>query len=146
MSAPLRIIQAGLGEWGQNWRATIFPQVPSASIAASVEPNAALRAQLTGPAFASVEEALAKTDCDAVLVTSAHASHVPLALTALAARKHVLVEKPFAASVREAKAAVDLAAKRGLVLTVSQNYRSFPAPEAVAALVSRGELGRLKSI
>jgi predicted dehydrogenase len=122
--------------------------VASVSVVASVEPNATIRGKLKHPTpiFGDLDEALAKVACDAVLITSAHASHVPLALKALSVGKHVLIEKPFAASVGEAKQVVDLAAARGLVVMVSQNYRRFPAPEAVAGLVARGDLGRLKSV
>jgi predicted dehydrogenase len=53
----------------------------------------------------------------------------------------VLLEKPFAPSVAEAQQVVDLAAARQRVLMISQNYRFFPAVQAVRELVRSGSLG-----
>ena len=66
--------------------------------------------------------------------------------TALEGGKHVLVEKPFAPSVAEAREAVDLAESLGLTLMVSQNYRFFPAVRAVQQLMSEDRLGPLLHI
>ena len=64
-------------------------------------------------------------------------------LTALKAGRHVVVEKPFTATLAEAKALVALAAARGLTLAVSQNYRYYPAAQMVADLAHRGYFGRI---
>jgi predicted dehydrogenase len=81
-----------------------------------------------------------------VLVTAPLPAHVPVAVAALEAGKHVLVEKPFAPSLAEARRAVEVAAARGRVLMVSQNYRFFPAPRAVAALVRGADLGPVGAV
>jgi predicted dehydrogenase len=81
-----------------------------------------------------------------VLITAGAAVHAPLALTALAAGKHVLVEKPFAPTLLEAQAVVEAAAAQGRVLMVSQNYRHFPAPWAVRDLIAEGALGEVGSV
>src|SRR5262249_18268894 len=90
------------------------------------------------PTLAAAVNAVA---ADAVLITTQVGAHVPVAVEALEAGKHVLVEKPFAPSVAEARQAVEVAEARELVLMVSQNYRFFPAPRAVADLIASGELG-----
>jgi predicted dehydrogenase len=96
--------------------------------------------------FTSLERALAVADPDAVLVATTLQGHAPVARAALEAGKHVLVEKPFAPSLAEARALVDLADERGRVLMVSQNYRFFPAVRAVVELVRSGELGALHAV
>ena len=81
-----------------------------------------------------------------MLVTVPLKFHIPVALEALELGKHALVEKPFAPTVDEARQAVDLAEKQGLTLAVSQNYRFFPAPQAVRKLVASGELGAVGTV
>ena len=63
--------------------------------------------------YGSVAEGLAATPSDAVLVTTLLPGHVPVARAALEAGKHVLVEKPFAPTVTEARELVALAGSGG---------------------------------
>lgn len=142
-----------MGGWGRDWAATVLPEVKEVELAGCVDPDATARkltrAMVGPPArrlFARLEEGLAAVEPDAVLVTTVLPGHVPVARTALEAGKHVLVEKPFAPSVAEGRALVELAAERGLTLMVSQNYRFFPAVLAVADLVRGGELGPLHEV
>ena len=83
------------------------------------------------------------TGADAVLITTGANTHAPVALAALAAGLPVLVEKPFAPTVLEAREVVRAARERGLPLMVSQNYRFHPAPRLAAALVRAGEPGEV---
>lgn len=149
----LRIIQAGLGGWGQDWNRNILRKAHDVEAVAFVDGDASTlehaRRQLKLPAdrcFASLETALQAVETDAVLVTASLAGHVPLALTALEAGKHLLLEKPFAPSYDEARRIVDVAAAHNRVLQISQNYRFFPAARAVAQLVRSGELGAVGSV
>jgi predicted dehydrogenase len=145
---PIRLIQVGLGGWGRDWARLLTRNADLAQTVAHVDMQPAMLQQLqadNGTAaelcFPSLEAALATCEADAVLVTTALGGHIPVALAALEAGKHVLVEKPFAPSLADARRAVDLAAERGLVLMVSQNYRFFPAAQTAAALVRSGALG-----
>jgi predicted dehydrogenase len=149
----LRILQVGLGGWGRDWASRVLTGVPGVELAGCVDPDPTARklaaAMVELPArrlFARLEEGLARVDPDAVLVTTVLPGHVPVAKAALEAGKHVLVEKPFAPSVAEGRALVELAAERGLTLMVSQNYRFFPAVLAVADLVRDRELGQLHQV
>ncbi|HEY0733517.1 MAG TPA: Gfo/Idh/MocA family oxidoreductase [Herpetosiphonaceae bacterium] len=145
----LRIIQVGMAAWGTTW-ASIVQRSPETTLVACVEPNhTALTAVSTDPSialFASLEEALHTVEADAVLITAADAAHVPLALTALSAGKHVLLEKPFASTLAEAEHVVTAAESAQRTLMISQNYRFFPAPRTVAALVRGNVLGQIGSI
>jgi predicted dehydrogenase len=150
---PLRIIQAGLGGWGRNWYQHILRPSQDVTVAAWVDADAAgleaARQALGLPAdrcFTALTDALDAVPADAVLITAALPGHVPLALAALAAGKHVLVEKPFAPTLAEARQVVAAAASAGRVLMVSQNYRFFPAPRTAAALVRGGDLGELGAV
>jgi predicted dehydrogenase len=149
----LRVIHAGLGGWGSNWEVYPIPRVKDVERVAIVEPfDEPLRAvqkQMKLPdsmCFHDLTEALETVEADAVILTVPMAVHVPAALTALRAGKHVLVEKPFAGTVAEAKEAVDLAEELGLTLQVSQNYRFFPAPRTAARLIREQALGPVSTV
>lgn len=149
----IRIIHVGLGGWGGDWARNAIPPVPGVEVAAIADPSAPtlrrVREELglgEDQAFASLTEAVAAVEADAVVITSPAVTHVPLALEALEAGKHVLVEKPFANTAAEAVTAVRRAEELGLVLQVSQNYRTYPAPRAAQKLLAEGVLGELASI
>jgi predicted dehydrogenase len=150
---PLRIVQVGMGDFGRSWAAQVIPQVEDAELVACVDLDPVslenARADGANPSrgfFLSLDEALDSTESDAVLVTATIAAHFPLIMAALAAGKHVLVEKPFVPALDQARLAVDTAAERGLALMVSQNYRFFPAVRAVQDLVAGGKLGEVSSV
>src|SRR5437660_531022 len=85
--------------------------------------------------FESLKEAIAATEPEAMLNTTALSAHVAVIRAGFEAGLHVLVEKPFAPSLAIARQLVDAAAARNLVLMVSQNYRFFPPPPPIAELV-----------
>ena len=152
-SAALRIIQVGLGGWGRDWAKTLqaIPDVVETVAWVEPWPDALATAQTdvgipAAKCFATLAEAVAATDAEAVLVTTALPAHLPVVLEALSLGKHVLCEKPFGPSVDEAREAVDAAAAAGLTLAVSQNYRFFRAPVEAARIVRSGELGALSRI
>ena len=145
----LRLIQVGLGWFGWSWGAEILPAVPEIEVAAYVDVDTLVLRRVQGeigaPAkrcFASLGEALATVEADAVLVTLPTIHHAAIATQALEAGKHVITEKPFTATLDEAAALIRLARSCDRVLMVSQNYRHFPAAVAAADLVAARELGR----
>jgi predicted dehydrogenase len=131
----------------------VVPDVGEVEVVAYVDrdPNAldALRDEAKVPAelcFESLNEAIAATQPQALLNTTALPAHAPVTKAALEAGLHVLVEKPFAPTLDLAEELVDTAAERGLVLMVSQNYRFFPAPRAIASMVHESALGKLYEV
>jgi scyllo-inositol 2-dehydrogenase (NADP+) len=81
------------------------------------------------------------TEVDLVVIASPNRTHAPLTLEALAKGLHVVVDKPFATSVREARPLVAEAKRRGLVLSVFQNRRWDGDFITVQRLVAEGALG-----
>lgn len=150
----MRIVQVGMGGWGQNWARTILrPAADEVDLVACVDMEQAslARAQETlgVPAercFPTLEAALTAVEADAVLITAHLPAHVPLALVALETGKHVLLEKPFAPTIEEAQQVVDAAATAKRVLMISQNYRFFPAVRAATELVREGSLGPVGAV
>lgn len=147
---PLRLIQIGLGGWGRNWVEEVTRDTPGVEPVAWVDSDAAMReravAELDLPkkrVFAGFEQALERIDADAALVVVPLAAHAAVTREALTAGLHVLVEKPFTDSLRQARELAELAERRQRVLMVNQNYRWFPAPALARRLLHEGAIGDL---
>lgn len=96
----------------------------------------------TVKAFSSHTELLA-TDVQAVVIATPIHTHHRLAMEALAAGKHILVEKPLAASVAEAVELIKLGRARDRVVMVGHTFLYNPAVQELRRLVGDGELGRV---
>jgi predicted dehydrogenase len=147
------VLLVGLGPHGRGWAKQVIPEITEVEVVGYVDSDPyaldALREATNVPAdrcFESLMEAIAATQPQALLNTTALPGHVPVTEAALDAGLHVLLEKPFAPSMAAAHRLVEMAAARNLVLMVSQNYRFFPAPRALAALVRESGLGRLHEV
>lgn len=92
------------------------------------------------------EELLAAPDVDAVYVPVPTGLHAEWCAKALAAGKHVLVEKPMTASAAEAHALADLALERGLVLMENRMFARHPQHTVVRELIDAGEIGEPKMV
>lgn len=143
-----KVIQVGLGHWGFNWTASVLPTVKQAEVVGYVDTSEAalsrVQTELGIPAsgcFSSLQAALDTVDCDVVLGTLRTDAHYPVAKLALEAELNVIVEKPFASTIAEAKELIDIARIQRKILAVSQNYRFFPAPVLATELLARNELG-----
>ena len=91
--------------------------------------------------YHSLDEVLADDSIDAVYVATNNLSHVPLAVRALKAGKHVIVEKPMATSVADARNLAKLAKSKGLSLTVDHMMVNNAWNVAGKAAMARGALG-----
>ncbi|MCA1578477.1 MAG: Gfo/Idh/MocA family oxidoreductase [Acidobacteria bacterium] len=80
---------------------------------------------------------------DAVVIATPVSSHFDLALAALKAGKHVLVEKPLAANSDQARQLIDEAAARKLVLLVDHTFVYTDAVRKIRELISSGQLGEI---
>ena len=92
--------------------------------------------------FLNMEEAFKEVDADAVFVITPPELHAEQCLQAIRRGKHVLVEKPFTLSLREAKQIVDEAQKRNLSIVVSQNVRCTPLYRKLAYLIKEEVYGK----
>ncbi len=84
---------------------------------------------------------LLKDDIDAVIIATPVATHARLAKKAFLAGKHVLLEKPIAASLQEAQELVDLSRKAGKVLMVDHVFVYTPAVKKIKDICRAGQLG-----
>ena len=89
---------------------------------------------------------LARDDVDAVTICTPNALHAEQALAAIKAGKHVLVEKPFTVTVREADAVIDAAREHGAVVMTAQSVRFAPAVVAMRDALRSGVIGAPTSV
>ena len=82
-------------------------------------------------------------EIDAVVIATPVSSHFELALAALQAGKHVLVEKPLASTSDQARKLVDEAAARKLVLMVDHTFVYTDAVRKIREMIAAGELGQI---
>ena len=92
-------------------------------------------------AYADIGEALPHVD--AVVIATPPATHAPLGLKAIAAGKHVLIEKPLATTAGAARSLVEAADEAGVVLMPGHTFEHNAAVHKLRDLVQGGELGRL---
>lgn len=93
--------------------------------------------------FATDPEALfARADVDLVSITSSSGSHARLALAAIAAGKHLVIEKPMAMTAAEARSIIEAAAARRVTLSVISQRRFEPTHQAVKRALEQRALGR----
>ena len=142
-----RIALVGCGYWGPKViRAAA--SLPEVEIAALVDRELALANQVqrhfpAARTTTSLSEALADETIDAVIVATNPATHVELAVEALEAGKHVLVEKPLALSAADCRSLGEQAREAGLALMVGHTFRFSPAVQHVHELLRNRELGQV---
>ncbi|KAJ5318863.1 hypothetical protein MYU51_012697 [Penicillium brevicompactum] len=93
--------------------------------------------------FRSTEQLIADPGVDVVVVTTAPDSHLELARLALNAGKHVVVEKPFTPTYKEAQELVELAKMQNRLLTVYQSRRWDADFLTLSQVLKNKSLGRL---
>jgi UDP-N-acetyl-2-amino-2-deoxyglucuronate dehydrogenase len=104
-----------------------------------------LAAERGGTPFVSLPEALGSVDVDIVVVCTPTGRHGEVAIEALDAGKHVIVEKPAETTVPGVDEIIKAQQKAGTLVTVISQHRFDPATETTLAAIQRGELGRLTS-
>ena len=93
--------------------------------------------------YPSLDAVLADTTVDGVYIATNNASHAKLACAALKAGKHVIVEKPIATSIADAKAMNRLAKAKKLSLTVDHMMVNNAWTVAGKAALAKGRLGKV---
>jgi predicted dehydrogenase len=104
-----------------------------------------LAAERGGRPFTALTDALAAVDVDVVVVCTPTGRHGAVAIEALGAGKHVIVEKPAEITVARTDEIIEAQRKAGTLVTVISQHRFDPATEATLAAIAGGELGRLTS-
>ena len=91
--------------------------------------------------YTDYHELLADPTIDAVHVLTPNIAHCEITIAALEAGKHVLCEKPMAATEADAKKMLEARDRTGKMLTIGYQYRHFPVNQVAKAVVDDGWLG-----
>ena len=135
----------GCGEIAvQNFDAVVAAE--NAELAATFDVKAELAQDLAGRVEGAVacttqDELLARDDVDAVIISTPHFLHEPIAVAALEAGKHVLCEKPIACNVEQGQRMVDAAERTGRLLGCCFVRRYGADAEGLRSLIADGHLG-----
>jgi predicted dehydrogenase len=97
-------------------------------------------------AHGSYEELVADPSVDIVYVATPHSHHAENALLAISAGKHVLVEKAFTLTQREAQRVADAAAAAGVIVMEAMWSRFLPHMTRVREIVESGALGDVRTV
>jgi predicted dehydrogenase len=134
---------AGLGLWGSNLARNFNELAGLAWVCDTDEERLTVAAAryFSARATSSFEELLADETVEAVVVATPVPTHAELARRALAAGKHVFVEKPLALAADEAEELVALAEERALVLMPGHLLLYHPGVRKLKEIVDSGALG-----
>ncbi|MBP2320297.1 putative dehydrogenase [Kibdelosporangium banguiense] len=140
----------GAGYWGPNLVRNI-QATPQFHLRALCDLNVARAQEVLGrystvKATDSLAETLADPQIEAVAVATPAGTHLEVALAAIEAGKHVLVEKPLASSYEDGLKLVNAAEERGLVLMLDHTFCYTPVVQRLRKLVHDGELGDLQYV
>jgi UDP-N-acetyl-2-amino-2-deoxyglucuronate dehydrogenase len=104
-----------------------------------------LAAARGGKAFESLTAALADAKFDVVAVCTPTGSHGEVAIEALKAGKHLIIEKPAEVNLDKTDRIIEAQRRAGTLVTVISQHRFDPSTEVTVAAIRAGELGRLTS-
>lgn len=137
----------GYGYWGPNLVRN-FAEVPDARVIAISDvrrERLALASQRCRAAQTTTEyrELISNPQIDAIAIATPVSTHFDLAVEALRAGKHVLIEKPLASTSEQAIRLIDEAGRRNLVLMVDHTFVYTSAVRKIQELVASNALGNI---
>ncbi|MFC1628598.1 Gfo/Idh/MocA family protein [Gemmatimonadota bacterium] len=144
----IKIAQIGVGYWGPNILRNLLLLRDRIEVKAVVD-SAPDRLDFIHqkypdlPLHDDYHQVLQSDDIDAVIIVTPAATHYQLASEFLAAGKHVLVEKPLATSVEDARSLMEIAENAGAILMVGHVFEYNAAVLKVEELINSNDLGEI---
>ena len=96
--------------------------------------------------YRDFRDLVARTDIDAVVVTTPDHWHIPIALAAVRAGKDVYCEKPLSLTIREGRILADTVRRYGRILQTGTQHRSNSRRRFICELIRNGRIGKLHTI
>lgn len=146
----LNIAQIGVGYWGPNLLRNLVAskrcRVKTAVDASIDRQDYVRRLYPAVQVTHDVDNVFQDPETEGMVIATPVATHFELAIKALEADKHVLVEKPLARSVAEVEQIGELASKKNLVVMVGHTFLFNAAVRYIKKLIDSGELGDIRYI
>lgn len=141
----LNVALIGYGYAGQTFHAPLIASTPGLKLAAIVSSNAEkVRGHWPDvPVLSTPDMAINSPDIDLIVIATPNDTHADLAGRALAAGKHVVVDKPFTVELADAKRLAEQAKQCGRILSIFHNRRWDGDFLTLRRLINAGELGRI---
>lgn len=122
--------------------------VPGARVVAHCSPNPERRRRFAremgiAASFPDHQRLLAEADLDAVVVATPNHLHAPITLDAIAAGKHVIVEKPLCLTLEEADSIIAAARRQGVLVCYAEELCFVPKYRRAKELADQGAVGRV---
>ncbi|MEM9235408.1 MAG: Gfo/Idh/MocA family oxidoreductase [Verrucomicrobiota bacterium] len=147
---PVRVGIVGCGYWGPNL-ARNFASLGGVELAGVCDPSAErlehMRKRFPAvPRFESLAEMLEGAEVDVVAVATPVRTHHAIALEAMKAGKHVLIEKPMAASSEECEDLIAAAEQAGVILMAGHTFLYSEPVRKIVEIIRSGEIGEIRYI
>ena len=145
-SEGIRVGVVGVGYWGSKHVRVLRSTTGVASVVSIDQrfagtDNGSGQIDRMPTEYADIAQAL--PDVDALVIATPPSTHAALGLQAIAAGKHVLIEKPMATTAAEALTLVEAADAGGVVLMAGHTFEHNAAVHKLRDVVRRRELGQL---
>jgi len=148
MSKQLGVAVIGVGFWGKN-HVRVFNELSETELVAvcdvNVEKARIIAEKYDVEVYSDSRKLLKREDIEAVSICTWTTTHAAEAMRTLKAEKHVLVEKPLASTIKEARKIVDFAKQKDRHLMVGFIERFNPGVQRAKDVLKKGEIGELVS-
>ena len=150
-AAPIGVAIIGAGYWGPNLLRN-FMKNPGADVRWMCDLDAERASAVVGPVLdasrspPTTRRSSLIPSVEAVVIATPAASHATLAVAAMEAGKHVMVEKPLATSVADGRKMVEVAAEHGVSLMCDHTYCYTPAVQEIRGSWLDGSIGSVQYI
>jgi len=146
----LKVAQIGVGYWGPNLLRNLSAnkrcQIKKVAELSGERRDYVRRLYPAVSVTENIQEIFDDTEINAVIIATPVATHFELAMKAMEAGKHILVEKPLARSVAEVEDIGALADRKKLTAMVGHTFLYNAAVRYVKKLIDSGELGQIRYI
>lgn len=147
MTSSIHIGVIGYGYWGPNLVRN-FTEIPGAQVktVSDLKPDLLAKVQARYPTIevtTHYRDLLTDPKIDAIAIATPVSTHFDLALAALQAGKHVLIEKPIAATSEQAMRLIEEADRRNLILMVDHTFAYTGAVRKMRELIATNRLGEI---
>lgn len=144
--SELNIAVIGAGRMGA-FHVETLEKMDATNLAAIAEPNEAIARERIGRRpiawFADYRDMVSRPEVEAVCICAPSTRHAEIALDAIAAGKHVFVEKPIATTLQDGLRMAAAAREAGVKLMVGHIERFNPAVAKLADLIAEGRVGKV---